>query len=218
VLQECSRPAAINDQCVYFPTTAKKGVGVITQGAWRVAGAPVSNEVLDSAYPVEVSGPRRFNMLVVWAQRSPTYVRAVFRALDYYGDFLRVTPSLIIGDFNSHARWDHLHPNASHTQLVNRLDQEFSMVSAFHAFVAPEGSSESPTYFHQWNEARPYHIDYCFIPKSWVTDICSVEVGNYSDWVADSDHRPLMIEFSNVGNRPSEHSTSKIFRSRGNSP
>jgi hypothetical protein len=193
IVQECSRPGATDDQCIYFHKLGSKGVAVITKEPWRVEAATPNEHVLDSAYPVLVSGPQSFHLLAIWAQRSPTYVRAILGALDDYGDFLRAAPSIVIGDFNSHLRWDRNDRNANHSVLVRRLQNEFGLVSAFHAVAERDGRPETPTYFHQWNETRPYHIDYAFIPSSWAPRLLSVEIGSYADWSTESDHRPLII-------------------------
>lgn len=196
VLQECSAPASTDDQCVYFKKTSRQGVCVSAKGPWRIEAVPCSEHVLDSAYPVAISGPRSFHMLAIWAQKSPGYVRAILNALDHYGDFLRSAPSVIVGDFNSNPIWDHGNRATNHTALSKRLGDEFGLISAFHGHVAPDGRPESPTYFHQWDEARPYHLDYCFIPKSWLPNVRSVEIGTYSEWAGRSDHRPLVVELA----------------------
>jgi hypothetical protein len=194
VLQECDAPAAIDDQCAYFKVATRKGVGVVTKLPWRVEAAPQSEHVTGSAYPVMISGPQTLHLLAIWAHPTPTYVRSILGALDHYGDFLRSAPSLIVGDFNSHTFWDYQSRTANHSVLVRRLDEEFGLVSAFHAFAERDGRPEPPTYFHRRKEAEPFHLDYCFIPKSWVPQLKSVEIGNYVDWATQSDHRPVVID------------------------
>ena len=43
---------------------------------------------------------------------------------------------------------------------------------------------------------QPYHIDYCFIPDSWVPSILSVEVGAYKLWITASDHCPQVVDIA----------------------
>jgi endonuclease/exonuclease/phosphatase family metal-dependent hydrolase len=74
------------------------------------------------------------------------------------------------------------------------LDEEFGLVSAFHAHAQDKGCSETPTFFQYGWETRPYHIDYCFIPKGWVPFLRSVEIGSHAEWIGQSDHRPLVID------------------------
>jgi endonuclease/exonuclease/phosphatase family metal-dependent hydrolase len=127
----------------------------------------------------------------------PTYVRAILDALDKYHDFLRTAPSILVGDFNSHPRWDGSDSGANHSVLEARLRDEFGLVSAFHRHAAKSGVKEEPaTLYWQWNRGRQYHIDYCFIPEDWVPSIRSVEVGGYEEWAEHSDHRPLTLDLS----------------------
>jgi hypothetical protein len=42
--------------------------------------------------------------------------------------------------------------------------------------------------YFKWNESRPFHIDYCFVPQAWVGS------GTYADWAKGSDHRPVVVD------------------------
>jgi exodeoxyribonuclease-3 len=194
VLQECAQPAVIDHRCVWFGNHPSQGVGVIANGPWTVRSGAIAPSVSDSVYPV--SGPASMHLLAVWAMPRPTYVRAILEALDYYSEFLLSAPSLIIGDFNSHPRWDHSDSKANHSMLERRLKREFGLVSAFHTYADRTGNLVEPaTHYWRWREDRPFHIDYCFFPESWAPRLRLVEVGTYSDWADQSDHRPLLAEF-----------------------
>ena len=74
---------------------------------------------------------------------------------------------------------------------------ELGLVSSYHHFHGEaHGQETMPTYHFQWKLERPFHIDYCFIPKSWTPNLRRVEIGSYQEWKALSDHRPLMVEIS----------------------
>jgi endonuclease/exonuclease/phosphatase family metal-dependent hydrolase len=45
-------------------------------------------------------------------------------------------------------------------------------------------------------EDRPFHLDYCFVPRRWQLD--RVLVGNYADWASLSDHRPVVVDVTVV--------------------
>jgi endonuclease/exonuclease/phosphatase family metal-dependent hydrolase len=76
-------------------------------------------------------------------------------------------------------------------------------VSAYHDFFGEEHGHESrATHYFQWNEAKPSHIDYCFVPRAWSGRIRSVTVGTYADWARDSDHRPLVVDVAAGGVSP----------------
>jgi endonuclease/exonuclease/phosphatase family metal-dependent hydrolase len=76
-----------------------------------------------------------------------------------------------------------------------QLLSEFGLVSSYHFFHREaHGQEKQPTYYFQWNQQRPYHIDYCFMPKEWLLRTQRVEVGSYVEWKHRSDHRPLLVE------------------------
>ena len=198
ILQECGEPVPAADrQCVWFGSRPIQGVGVVARGEWSVEPGPVDPAVADSVYPVRVRGPVAFNLLAVWAQKRPTYVRAVLDGLTRYRAFLSTAPVVIAGDFNSHPRWDADDPEANHTALAGALRQEFGLVSAYHASAIRSGDvPEAATLYWRWQEGQPFHIDYCFIPEEWAARLGAVEVGGYSDWAGLSDHRPLLVEIT----------------------
>lgn len=195
VLQECGRPASTDTQCLWFGTKPIQGVGLVANDPWHLQAGPLVAEVPDSAYPVELLGPAKIHLLAIWAKPRPTYDRAILDALDHYREFLLSAPSLVIGDFNSHPRWNASDPSANHSVLADRLREEFGL--AFHEFGARSGRTDEPaTLFWQWKEKQPFHIDYCFIPELWSPHIQSVEVGGYQQWADQSDHRPLAVELA----------------------
>jgi exodeoxyribonuclease III len=60
--------------------------------------------------------------------------------------------------------------------------------------------AEEPTIY--WRNRRldgpSYHIDYCFVPDSWLTSITAVTVGRFEKWVGNclSDHVPLIVDLN----------------------
>ena len=46
-----------------------------------------------------------------------------------------------------------------------------------------------------FKESQPFHLDYCFLPETWLDRLASVEVGSFADW-PQSDHRPLTVELT----------------------
>jgi exodeoxyribonuclease-3 len=40
-----------------------------------------------------------------------------------------------------------------------------------------------------------YHIVYCCASADFINKLNWVQVGNYDEWIADSDHMPLCVEF-----------------------
>lgn len=204
-LQECGVPAVPQDsQCVWFGGRPSQGVGVVGTGDWHLEAWPQSPDVPDSTYPVSITGPATLHALGVWAQQRPTYVRSIVSALDEYRAFLTTKAAIVVGDFNSHWRWDRS-SSVNHMRLVEKLSDEFGLVSVYHAFTGREPGEEQPTLYWQWKQEQPFHVDYCFIPESWLPLVRSVEVGTFADWEGASDHRPLIIDIdipSSSGQEP----------------
>jgi len=196
ILQECGAPKAPqDDKCVWFGNSSIQGVSVLTRGDWAVRPGDLDPHVTDSAYPFRVSGALDFNVLGVWTQRNPTHARALNNALDHYHHFLLERPSIVVGDFNDHPRWDSKDSRVNYSTLAARLQSEFGLVSAFHAHRP--GVEEPATLYWQWREDQPYHIDYCFVPEQWAPHITQVQIGSYDEWAAaKSDHRPLLVEIN----------------------
>jgi len=201
VVAECARPDVAAAKAVYstVPESRRawlgdnrtKGLGVFTFGDYRVASSKQGPAKTRYALHVGIEGPRSFDLLAMWTQ-APGYVENAHAALDTYRDVLGSGRAVLAGDLNSSAKFDKEHtPN--HSALVRRLEDEFEMVSAFHAATGiPQGDDrESPTHVHRLRKTK-FHIDYAFIPSSW--SLGEVEVGAGAAWGALSDHFPLVVE------------------------
>jgi endonuclease/exonuclease/phosphatase family metal-dependent hydrolase len=113
--------------------------------------------------------------------------------LDVSRHLFEAGPNVMLGDFNSHSLWDKNYPKEeNHSALLQRLEA-LGLTSAYHHYHAePHGSETRPTFFEYRHQHRPYHIDYCFLPKPWARWIDSVTVGTHADWVTRSDHMPVI--------------------------
>ncbi len=110
-----------------------KSIGVVCRGDYSVTAAVDVLATDADGLPVRISGPTSFHLLAIWTMPRPNYVGSLERSLDRYGDFLKAAPSVVAGDFNSHARFG----ARRHNHLVDRLREEFGLVSAYHAFRGP---------------------------------------------------------------------------------
>lgn len=196
VIQECAKPSAETDHCLWFGGNPRQGIAVVSREPYRIRAMERRIGVPRYTFPVEVTGPESFLLLAVWSkgqQRHP-YVEAVVKAVRLYRH-LFTQPVVLMGDLNSNTFWDADHDDdRNHSALVRQLSA-LGLVSAYHAFHAePHGGESQPTYYFQWKESRPFHIDYCFIPGAWSSRIHRVEVGSYGQWKEHSDHRPLLID------------------------
>jgi hypothetical protein len=198
VLQECARPTGESDSCLWFGDNPRQGIAVIAKPPYSLARLPARRAVPKFIVPVAVTGPRSFTLLAVWskARQKHTYVGAVIKAVRMYRELLAAGPAVVIGDFNSNTFWDKSRPaDRNHSALVKMLEG-LNLVSAYHThFGEAQGAETRPTYYFQWKEKQPYHLDHCFIPASWANVLVRVEVAGYEEWKQHSDHRPVIVEF-----------------------
>jgi len=197
VIQECARPRAESDSLLWFGDNHRQGLAVVARGEYRLRRVRRARSVPKYVIPVEVSGPRSFLLFAVWtkADQEHCYVEAAVRAVFLYRKLIASGPTVFMGDVNSNVIWDHQHPeDRCHTALVNGLS-ELGLVSAYHTFFDEvHGMETHPTYYFQWKETKPFHLDYCFIPKVWVPTLRKVSVESYEPWRTHSDHRPLTVD------------------------
>lgn len=206
VIQECAKPKVESESCLWFGENPRQGIAVNASSQFRIRALPTAAEVPQFVFPVEVVGPESFTLMAVWSKGDPKfrYVMGVVKAIEAYREYFDCSPTVIIGDFNSNAIWNTNHPpRLNHSALVNLLSQ-LGLVSSYHQFFGEDHGMETrPTFFHLWKESRPYHIDYCFVPKTWSPRIESVEIGSYDEWKEISDHRPLTVNILDRATQPS---------------
>lgn len=199
VIQECGKPEITTDQCLWYGDNPNQGLAIVARGDYKLRELPQLDSAPKFVIPVEVEGPQSFLMLAVWAKVNEgcRYIECVVRAIEAYEHLLRPGRTVLIGDLNSNAIWDRKRSfELSHSGLVKRLD-EFGMVSAYHAYFNEQHGKESTsTIYLNWNESKPYHIDYCFIPKEWMPHVRSVAIGSNEEWRKLSDHRPLLVDLA----------------------
>ncbi len=198
VVQECPRPAAQSPQFLWFGDNPRHGVAVLAFGDFRVRRLPARPGTPRFFAPVAISGPLPFALLAAWAMPDQPYryVEAVIRAVQLYRTRLARAGTLLLGDLNSNAIWDAQHkPDRSHSALVRTL-AALDMHSCYHEFHREAHGVESTPTFHLYRqEARAYHLDYCFAPRRWLSALQSVTVGPFETWAQHSDHRPIVMEF-----------------------
>jgi hypothetical protein len=196
VLQECARPPREDASAVWFGSNARQGVAVVVEPPFRVLAEPPRTRTA-SMFAAEVQGPLSFTLVATWAQPEPTYSEALRRGLQVYRDLLLGGPCVLMGDLNSSAAWDDRHGRTDHRRLDAQLHDEFGLVSAYHAATGEHPGKESrATHFWRWQAGSPFHLDYCYLPKSWLPRLESVTVGSYEEWADASDHRPVTVELS----------------------
>jgi len=196
VYQEMAQPDPVSTtNYIWHGDSLNRGIAVCAHKDYHLEavdlGAP-----LRSVLPVRVIGEIEFNLLAVWSRPEKTsyrnYVQEILGGLEIHREFLKSGPSVVAGDFNSNARWNKDAGKINHASLMEVLENDFGLVSAYHTkFELEHGEELEPT-FHMYRHAdKGFHIDYYFVPNSW--QIATVEIGELSDWKANSDHCPLII-------------------------
>ena len=198
IIQEIASPNVDSKQCVWFGDNPNQGLAVMAKEPFTLRAIEPLCDVPKYIIPVAIEGPISFVLFAVWTlgEQPMRYVRAVATAIDIYASTFAQHQVVMLGDFNSNAIWDKDHPaNLNHSSVVSRLE-EHGLVSAYHHQRGEaQGQEKEATFYLHWNERKPYHIDYCFLPRQWSTGITLVEVGSFKTWKEHSDHRPLLVEF-----------------------
>jgi endonuclease/exonuclease/phosphatase family metal-dependent hydrolase len=199
VVPECPRIQEQPGAAVWMGSKPAKGLAVFATGSWRVERARAPRGLPRYAVPLQVSGPESFLLLAVWAMPHPTvpYVRGMHRAVRTCRSLMEAQPTVLLGDFNSNTIWDAEHPaERSHSALVRYLGG-MGLVSAYHSrYAEAHGRETRPTFFLYRHRQRPYHIDYCFLPTTWLGRMRDVTVGEHAAWASKSDHMPLTVDVS----------------------
>jgi hypothetical protein len=197
VVPECPRIPEQPGAAVWMGSKSTKGLAVFAAFPWRVERAPAPRGIPRYALPLQVSGPESFLLLAIWAMPHPTvpYVRGMHRAVRACRSLMQAQPTVLLGDFNSNTIWDAEHPaERSHSALVRYLG-DMGLASAYHSrYAEAQGRETRPTFFLYRHRQRPYHIDYCFLPTTWLLRVRDVTVGDHGAWARKSDHMPLTVD------------------------
>lgn len=171
----------------------KKGLGVfIFNDAVKMDSIEKKGGKFSIKIDLNLNG-EKINLIALWTQ-SPGYVEEAHKTIEAYKDILMQDNVILAGDFNSNKIWDSKR-TLNHSVLVNRLKHEFTLESAYHHYFCEEQGKESRgTLYFTYNEHKPYHIDYIFIPQKWLSKIKTVELEQFKNWKHLSDHCPLILE------------------------
>ena len=195
-IQECGKVSRDHFQGFDFHWVGqndKKGLGILTRGPSQF---PQEIYRSDFIYFIPVFY-QDFFILGAWAfngraQKFSAESSGYFLdVLDHYGEQIRSSEKVVIaGDFNNGPQWD-TPGHRNNFADIDKFLNELGLYSAYHASTSEEfGKETSPTYFHQRNVQKPFHIDYVY---SSLKSIKSVEVGAFSQWSNLSDHVPVTV-------------------------
>ncbi len=207
VLQECENELKLKDhlsslnynQLIWYGKNPNKGVAVISFNEVNIALNENHNESVEYVVPLKLSiNDKEINLFAIWAMpheesRARSYVGQIWAAINFYSDLLD-KDSMLIGDFNSNAIWDHKRKVGNHTQVIDFLNDK-DIYSVYHQLTDTDHGQEShPTLYLTKNIDKPYHMDYCCASKSLFSENTSIEIGVYEDWIKLSDHMPVIID------------------------
>jgi len=113
--------------------------------------------------------------------------------LDHHSEQIRSSEKVVIaGDFNNGPQWD-TPGHRNNFSGINQALNELGLYSAYHGARQEDfGKETNPTYFHQRNPEKPFHIDYIY---SNLKPVGVVEVGAFMQWATLSDHVPVIADF-----------------------
>jgi endonuclease/exonuclease/phosphatase family metal-dependent hydrolase len=206
IIQECEDPARSLDTAyrswagenyAWTGDSAGKGLGLFPRR--NLANGPLLWKQ-DARFflPRQVQG---VPVCAVWAHRSTgkgrNYIGQISQALDSRAKWLSDPACIFAGDFNSSAIWDRPRKSWGHTPTMKRLEG-MGLQSAYHTHHnVAHGDEIHPSFFLQRNLAKPYHLDYILTGKAW--RIGAFRIGAPEEWLAYSDHMPLLAELVRSG-------------------
>jgi exonuclease III len=202
VVQECEDPGQTKDVaytawCANYLWTGankNKGLGVFARGELTLQAVPMDLAPLELFLPCLVNSD--WPLLATWTKQanSPNfrYIGQLWKFLQAHKDFLSHPRAMLVGDLNSNAIWDEWDRWWNHSDVVRELS-ELGLQSCYHRhFSERQGQETLPTFFLHRHIEKHYHIDYGFAGAQWA--VKSVEVGAASDWLAESDHLPVVFD------------------------
>jgi exodeoxyribonuclease-3 len=207
VIQECEHP----DKFLFSSTTLRpndflwfgdnnhKGLGIFSFCDFKFQVLD-QNTDFKTIIPISVTGGQLdFNLFAIWANnprdRDNQYIGQVWKAINHYDKLLGDKMSILTGDFNSNKIWDRKHGTKNHSAVVDRLAGK-DIFSIYHKHLnQDQGKEIHPTFFLQRNRNKPYHIDYCFVSADMYDKFQNLEIGTYENWIAYSDHVPIILNF-----------------------
>ncbi|MCX9084621.1 MAG: endonuclease/exonuclease/phosphatase family protein [Candidatus Methanoperedens sp.] len=201
-IQECEDPdkypGAFPDSL--FPFRLWKGdnkdKGIAVFSKYKITEIEDKSPSSKFFLPVEING---MFFIGIWAVNDRDYpqnryIGQVWNIINQYKELLN-NEIIILGDFNWNIFWDNKQWSTLIADFrdVNAMLNKVDIVSVYHNYLKEDfGRETNPTYFHLFNEKKPFHTDYIYLKKNTLDSIKDFSVGKYKEW--DSDHMPLFVE------------------------
>lgn len=213
IVSECAAPQelrhaasadCVNHNSIWIGDNRHKGLAVIAFNDLTASLGEPYYPTLRWVAPVRIRGRHEINLLAVWAQNwsggitRKHQMGPLRRALGKYRGFMAERPAIVAGDFNSNLIWDKPGWRNNHMTNVETM-RTMGLVSAYHAIRSEaHGEEREPTLY--WRDRKKdgptYHIDYVFLPESWIARVTELAIGGFEDWCGAglSDHVPVVVE------------------------
>jgi len=208
IVPECEHPdklkfnsgTPIPSDILWYGTNQHKGLAIFSYSKCKFQLLDIHNCDIKTILPIAVTGgPVDFTLFAIWAynpqDRGYIYIGQIWKAIKCYESLLENKNIILAGDFNSNAIWDKPRRKISHAMLVEKLASH-DIFSAYHTHRnLAHGVEKHPTYFMYRHKNRPYHMDYCFVSRSFIDKLENVEIGTHKRWAKHSDHSPVIVSF-----------------------
>lgn len=211
VVPECE-PAAFDQQldfgglsqasCHWFGVRIPRAKGLAVFSFGGIELEPVSvSDPLHFFSPVTVRSPggSGFQLAGIWT--TPNDYRQAHEGLARHREWIAGADTLLLGDFNNNRTHEVGRKTPWEDLLV--LLEPLGLVSAYHEHHGEAFGQESrQTFRGRAAGSSAYHIDFVFVPRSWVPRIQGVSVGDLNEWaerngeVGGSDHAPVVVDLN----------------------
>jgi exonuclease III len=201
IIQECEDPSKSSDNkykdwannSLWTGENKNRGLGIFAKPQISISKLDWPDNGEKYFIPCRVNDD--FNLLGVWCHgaNSPTfgYIGQMWKYLQI--NKLNLKKAVIAGDFNSNVIWDKWDRWWNHSDVVREL-KEFEIESIYHEiFKEIQGQETQPTFYLTRKLLKPYHIDYIFASRIIMAKVISLEIGNPEQFLARSDHMPIML-------------------------
>ena len=196
IIQECSRASLLTLPDGYtglwLSGDEKRGLGLMYRTCFEVERTAEPHAHWLTPLIVHTTLPLR--IVAVWTVKTPdktSYVEQVMSCMDSHPEWF-VGETLVTGDFNSNQIWDTT-KRPLHAAMVERFAAD-GLISAYHGLSSEgHGKEQTPTFYQNRKSVHGYHLDYIFMPSTWLPRVQSLTVGQPGFWLKHSDHCPLML-------------------------
>ena len=178
-----------------------KGLTAAAFGPWTLRVDDSYDPGYQWVMPLHLSGPSEVRLLAVWdfnhrgsGHDSAKRLGSCRASFEHYEEFLSGDSDLVVitGDFNNSVFWDKPNSSVKFGDFMDQLESS-GYFSAYHLHHGCQrGAEPDATLWWMKDVEKSYHIDYAFVSR---TDaVQAVTVGASSEWLAYSDHAPLIVD------------------------